>query len=268
MQAVRHYLLAVQYFTRIPIVGKLAAWVGWHPSMLAAALGHFPGIGCLVGAWAVLVYGALEWALGPGRVDTVLVAAVGATAATVWLTGGLHEDGLADVADGLGGSWQRERALVIMKDSRIGAFGAMALLLVLLGKVALLLCLGGYGTKVVAVSLWAAHAFSRLCPLWLVYALPYVGDSSRSKSRSLLGRITAPTLFTAILWCAAPLLLLYCLHSVAVLLTALAGSLLATAYLYWRFQRRLQGYTGDCLGAVQQTAEIGFYVGAAVALAR
>jgi len=267
MQAVRHYLLAVQYFTRIPIVGKLAAWVGWHPSMLAAALGHFPGVGCLVGTWAALAYGALLYLLGQ-TVAAALVAAALSTAATVLLTGGLHEDGLADVADGLGGSLQRERALDIMKDSRIGAFGAMALVLALLGKVALLACLGQYGVKVVGMVLLAAHTVSRLCPLCLVYTLPYVSDSASSKSQSLLQHRSPYALGTALLWCMLPLAGVQQTAGMGVLLAAGVGSAVATAYLYWRCVRRLQGYTGDCLGAVQQVAEIGFYLGAAVALAR
>ena len=131
MQFIREFLLAVQFFTRIPITGALAEWVGFSPAMLRASAGHFPGVGMLVGAVAALCY-ALLVALLPDTAFAPLVAAVLSTSVTVLLTGGFHEDGLADVADGLGGSYDKDRALEIMKDSRVGAFGAMALVLVLL----------------------------------------------------------------------------------------------------------------------------------------
>ena len=137
----REYLLALQFFTRIPVTGKLAGWVGFSPELLRASAAHFPGVGLLVGVLTAAVYAALQ-ALLPATTFTPLVAAALSTAASVMLTGGFHEDGLADVADGLGGSYVRERALDIMKDSRVGAFGAMALVLALLAKVALVALLG------------------------------------------------------------------------------------------------------------------------------
>src|SRR5437868_6541889 len=137
IQFLREYLLAVQFFTRIPVTGRLADWVGFSPAMLRASAAHFPGVGVLVGAVAAAVSALLQGVL-PDSAFSPLVAAVFSTIASVLLTGGFHEDGLADVADGLGGSHQRERALEIMKDSRVGAFGAMALGLALLCKVGLL----------------------------------------------------------------------------------------------------------------------------------
>ena len=140
-QFIRHFLLAIQFFTRIPITGKLAEWVGFSPAMLRASAAHFPGAGWVVGMIAAAVYGALS-ALLPAGGYTPLVAAVLSTVATVLVTGAFHEDGLADVADGLGGSYDPARALEIMKDSRVGAFGALALVLAVLAKVALLALLG------------------------------------------------------------------------------------------------------------------------------
>ena len=140
-QFVRHFLLAVQFFTRIPITGKLADWVGFSPAMLRASAAHFPAVGLLVGVVAAAVY-ALLISLLPATAYSPLVAAVLSTVATVLLTGAFHEDGLADVADGLGGSYDKARALEIMKDSRVGAFGALALVLAVLAKVALLALIG------------------------------------------------------------------------------------------------------------------------------
>jgi len=271
MQALRHYLLAVQFFTRIPVTGRLAAWIGFDAAMLRAASAHFPGVGWLVGGVACGVY-ALVW-LGLGGAGVApLVAAVLSTVATVLLTGGFHEDGLADVADGLGGAYQRERALEIMKDSRIGAFGAMALVLALLAKVALLAQLGGSaagggGPTGALAALAGAHALSRWWPLCVIYRLPYVSDSSGAKSKPLADSISPAALGAGALWCAPPLLLVWQLlgglpAACAVVLSA-AGAL----WLHWRFARRLQGFTGDCLGAVQQVSEIAFYLGLALALA-
>ena len=135
----RHFLLALQFFTRVPVTGRLASWVGYSPQMLRASAGHFPGIGWLVGCVAAGVFAGACWALtlaGHSSQASAWVAAVLSTLATVLMTGGFHEDGLADVADGLGGSLQRERALVIMKDSRVGAFGVLALVLVYTPRVA------------------------------------------------------------------------------------------------------------------------------------
>ena len=147
MQSLRHYLLAVQFFTRIPVTGRLANWVGYSPAMLRASAAHFPGIGWLAALLSVAVYAALHWALAPNPLAPA-VAAVFCTIATVLMTGGFHEDGLADVADGLGGSYDRERALDIMKDSRIGAFGAVAVILIVMAKWAAVVRLIACGTSV------------------------------------------------------------------------------------------------------------------------
>ncbi|WP_313071738.1 adenosylcobinamide-GDP ribazoletransferase [Melaminivora sp.] len=267
MQALRHYLLAVQFFTRVPVTGRLAQWVGFSPQMLRAAGGHFPGVGWLVALVAALVYAALHRLLGPGA-QAALVAAVLSTAATVYLTGAFHEDGLADVADGLGGASTRERALEIMKDSRLGAFGTLALTLALLAKVALLAQLGGYGALMPVAALVGAHPLSRLWPLFTIRLLPHVGDSATSKSKPLADRIAARSLAAAALWCVAPLALAGWWLGASVLACAALASVLGALWLHRRFAARLQGFTGDCLGASQQVAELGFYLGAALALAR
>jgi adenosylcobinamide-GDP ribazoletransferase len=99
--------------------------------MLRASAAHFPGVGWLVGAASAAVLWALVWAL-PEVPAAGWVAALMCTVFSVMLTGAFHEDGLADTADGLGGSLDRERALNIMKDSRVGTYGALALVLVVL----------------------------------------------------------------------------------------------------------------------------------------
>ena len=265
MQALRHYLLAVQFFTRIPITGRLAQWVGYSPAMLRASSAHFPGVGWLVAAVATGVFAALQMALAPNPMAP-LVAAVFCTITTVLITGGFHEDGLADVADGLGGSQDRERALDIMKDSRIGAFGAMALVLALLAKLSLLALLGTHSLTTALAALVGGHVLSRFWPLLLVRHLEHVGDTARSKSKPLADQISGRALITAFLWCFLPLALTWKAQSALFLIASMACSALAAGGMARWFARRLQGFTGDCLGATQQVGEIGFYLGAALAL--
>jgi len=265
MAPIRHFLLAVQFFTRIPVTGRLARWVGYSPAMLRASAAHFPGVGWLVALVAGAVYAALFLAL-PQSDLSALVAAAACTAASVLLTGGFHEDGLADVADGLGGSAERQRALEIMKDSRIGAFGAMALVLALLLKVALLAVLGGAGLDAALAALLGGQVLSRFLPLLLVRALPHVGDAANSKSKPLADQITRGALACAALWCFVPLALMVYMEGALFLIVPVITSALALLYMRRLFARRLQGFTGDCLGATQQVCEIAFYLGAALAL--
>lgn len=253
LNALRHFLLALQFFTRIPVTGRLAAWVGYSPQMLRASAAHFPGVGWIVGGVAAAVFVAVSQGLPP------LAAALLSTVATVWLTGAFHEDGLADVADGLGGSAQRERALEIMKDSRIGAFGAIALVLALGLKVALLAAIAAQGVAAVVAALLGAHVLSRLAPLFLIRFLPYVGDSGASKSKPLADAIGGGALAVGILWsipAAAPVLLAQGAMKTGAMLLAVVA---AGAWMARLFRRRLQGFTGDGLGATQQVCELAVY---------
>lgn len=265
MAPIRHFLLAVQFFTRIPVTGRLARWVGYSPAMLRASAAHFPGVGWLVALVAGAVYAVLFLAL-PKSDLSALAAAAACTVASVLLTGGFHEDGLADVADGLGGSAGRERALEIMKDSRIGAFGAMALVLALLLKVALLAVLGSAGPDAALAALAGGQVLSRFLPLLLVRTMAHVGDAAHSKSKPLADQITNGALACAALWCFVPLVLVGWTQGALFLIVPMVTSTLALLYLRRLFARRLQGFTGDCLGAAQQVCEIAFYLGAALAL--
>ena len=254
----RHFLLALQFFTRVPVTGRLAQWVGFSPQMLRASAAHFPGVGWLVGGVAAAVFVVAQSGL-PGVAGAV-AAALLSTLATVLLTGAFHEDGLADVADGLGGSADRARALEIMKDSRIGAFGAIALVLALGLKIALLAMLAGQGVEVAACAIVSAHVLSRLAPLFLIRWLPYVGDSGASKAKPLADAIGAGALWVGVLWsipAAAPVLLAQGGARTAAMVLACA---LAAAFMARLLRRRLQGFTGDGLGATQQVCELSIYL--------
>lgn len=277
LQFFREYLLAVQFFTRIPVTGRLAEWVGYSPEMLRASAAHFPGIGVVVGGVAAAVFAVVQLLL-PDTSFTPLAAATLSTIATVLLTGGFHEDGLADVADGLGGSYHRERALEIMKDSRVGAFGAMALMLALLCKVALLALLGSvvwvtpantplnFSVWYVCAALWIGHIVSRGLPLVMIRLLPHVGDTATSKSKPLADRISSNGLLIAFAWCFFAFALASLALNAINLVVACSFSAVALLIMLRLFKRRLQGFTGDCLGATQQVCEIAFYLGLAVSL--
>ena len=265
MSGLRHYLLAVQFFTRIPVTGRLAQWVGYSPAMLRASAAHFPGVGVLVGALVALFTLGLLQALPASPFAPLLAAALG-TVLSVLITGGFHEDGLADVADGLGGSSEREPSLVIMKDSRVGAFGAMALVLALLTKVALLALLGSVDAGLMAVALFAAHVSSRTWPLLLIRWMPHVGDAAGSKSKPLADQISNTSLAVAGVWFAGAAALVAWLTEGVAWWAPLLASGLALAWMGRLFWRRLQGFTGDCLGATQQVCELAFYLGLALSI--
>jgi len=258
MNSIRHFLLALQFFTRVPVTGRLAAWVGYSPQMLRASAAHLPGIGWLVGGVAALVCAGV--AVGLSGVGGALAAAVLSTVATVMLTGAFHEDGLADVADGLGGSANRERALEIMKDSRIGAFGTVALVLALGLKFALLALLAGRGLAAVAIAIVGAHVLSRLMPLFLIRWLPYVGDSGASKAKPLADAISRGALAIAVVWTVPAVALLLCAHDAVHVVAAVLAAVLAAGWMARLFLRRLQGFTGDGLGATQQVCELAIYL--------
>jgi len=278
-QFLRHYLLSLQFFTRIPITGRLAQWVGYSPAMLRASAGHFPGVGVLVGGLVALFTAVLLMGL-PQTGSAPLVAAALGTVLSVLITGAFHEDGLADVADGLGGSYDRNRSLEIMKDSRVGAFGAIAVVLALLSKVVLLGLLGDVSAPLLVLALFVAHVVSRTWPLLTIRLLSHVGDAAGSKSKPLADQISLTALGTGLIWLFSALALTVYVQAATdyvaldlsnvdllqALANALVASLLAWAWMTRWFARRLGGFTGDCLGATQQVCELAFYLGLAVSL--
>ena len=263
-QFARHWLLALQFFTRIPVTGRLAAWVGYSPAMLRASAAHMPAIGALIGALAAALFGLLLWAL-PAVPAAPWVAALASTAWSCWLTGAFHEDGLADLADGLGGSYDRERALEIMKDSRIGSFGSVALVLAFGLKAALLATLAQVDGALAVAALFGAHVSSRLAPLFVIATLPHVGDTPRSKSKPLADAISAGALLTGTLWWGGAMALLLGWRTDPAWGAALLATALSALWMRRLLRRRLQGFTGDGLGATQQVGEIAFYLGLAIA---
>ncbi|XHS77577.1 adenosylcobinamide-GDP ribazoletransferase [Burkholderiaceae bacterium UC74_6] len=244
----RLFFTALQFLTRLPV----PRWVGFEPAWLQQSVRHFPLVGLLVGLVGAAVMGAAQWCLPAS------LAAGLSLAATVLLTGAFHEDGFADTCDGLGGAVDRTRALSIMKDSRIGSYGAVGLVLMLGLKAAVLNeWLHVSVQHALLLTVWT-HMASRLAPLWIMRTLPYAGDVEHAKAKPLAMSIGRGALGFALL---CVLLGALGVHALAPDLgVPLAGASLAAMllclYLQSWLKRRLGGFTGDTLGATQQLTEL------------
>ncbi|MEW6165861.1 MAG: adenosylcobinamide-GDP ribazoletransferase [Pseudomonadota bacterium] len=246
------FLAAVRFFTRLPVPAR----VGHSAEQLDQAARWFPAVGWIVGALgaAVTLAAALFW---PPQIAVPL-----GMAATLLVTGAFHEDGLADSIDAFGGGWTRADVLRIMKDSRIGSYGAIGIGMALLTKFMAL-------EELLAVSsdltffwvLVAGHAASRFAATTLIHFLAYARDDDSSKSKPLATRLDAGGLAVAALCGLAPCLPLLAALPPPRLAAGLALVALVTLLAARHFVKRIGGYTGDCLGATQQLAEIAFYLG-------
>ncbi len=237
----RYFFTALGYFTRVPV----PRWVGYEPHYLSGAARYFPLVGVLVGALGALVY------LATLRVFPSGVAVLLSMVATLLVTGAFHEDGLADCADAFGGAYTRDDALRIMQDSRIGAFGAIALVIALALKWQTLALLPPWRAAWLMI---AAHAASRACAISYLATLDYV--RAEGKAKPVAQRMTRTALAFAIVlgvpWLFWPDWREGCL---------MLGVLLVLRVALGRyFVRRIGGYTGDCLGCAQQIFELAIYL--------
>ncbi len=240
---------ATRFLTRLPTPPDAR----FPPDGVDRSARYFPLVGQLVG---LLCAGA--W-LAAGRLWPGLPAAVLAVAVGVLVTGALHEDGLADTADGLGGGRDREHRLTIMKDSRIGAYGALTLILVIALRIALL---AGMTPRAGALALIVAHGGARAAAVIVMTALPYAGDPHAAKIKPAPGDVTWPEAGLALALGAWPLVGLGLAR--AILAVSLAAA--TTAGMALNARRLIGGVTGDVLGAVEQLAEVALLMGAAAAI--
>ena len=254
IRELRLFLIALQFMTRVPV----PRWVGFEAGWLNRSARHFAGVGLLVGGvGAAVLWAASRWWPMPVAVGLSM-------AATLWLTGAFHEDGFADTCDGLGGAVSRERALEIMKDSRIGAYGAIGIAMMLGLKAATLATLP-LGTALPALLL--GHTASRAAATALMLLLPYAGDAAQAKAKPLAQQVGAAEGIGAALWLGLVSLSLWGLGAVAVpvLGVALASATLAAMACVRWLRHRLGGFTGDTLGATQQIAELALLLGVSAA---
>lgn len=237
--------VALGFLTRLP-AGRPERW---SAGALAASVAVFPLIGALVGAAGALALALASWLGLPP-----LLAAVLAVTAQILLTGGLHEDGLADLADGFGGGRTRADKLRIMRDPRLGGFGALALVLATLARIAALAALAA--PALVCAALVAAGAVSRAGLPAIMTALP----PARGEGLSATAGRPHPLRVAAAIGIATLLALVLLAPGMALGgLVGAAGALLVVGALALR---QIGGHTGDVLGAAQQLAEIGFLLGA------
>jgi adenosylcobinamide-GDP ribazoletransferase len=239
---------ALAFFTRIPCT----AWGAHSEEDLNQAAKYFSLVGVVVGAVAALVYLAASTML-PSSLAILL-----SMVSTLLLTGAFHEDGLSDAVDGLGGGWEKEQALAIMKDSRIGSYGAIALVMALLVKFQ---SLSSLPPALVPAVLVVGHSLSRFASVTLMYFQRYVRENGKAKL--LAQHISGTGLLVAAIFGLAPLALL-----APQLWWALVPVVVVGAWFARTLMRRLGGYTGDCLGAMQQLCELAFYLGVVACISR
>jgi adenosylcobinamide-GDP ribazoletransferase len=239
--AVHLFLTAVQFLTRLPVPAG-----DFHAQDLPKSLVFFPVVGLLSAAGGLLIRFVLVPRVGNAVVVLVMLFYL------VLLTGGLHEDALADAADGFGGGWDKEQVLAIMRDSRVGSYGAIAIAFSLLGRFVLLSELPP--TKFVAYFL-AGQVLSRWTPLALsFFLLPARADSGQGS------RLAQKVSWFSLLFGTVLALGIAGLFLRGALLWAGSTTVLITAITGFYYQKRLGGVTGDCLGATIQLAEIGVYL--------
>ncbi|MBW0001169.1 MAG: adenosylcobinamide-GDP ribazoletransferase [Verrucomicrobia bacterium] len=241
-----HFLGAVMLLTRAP-VGRF--YRHEPDKMLAHSVVYFPLVGLLVG----VAGGLAGWAAS--LIFPVPLAVLICMLATVVITGGFHEDGLADAADGLFGGHTPARRLEIMKDSRIGSYGAVALWFTLTARFLLLQELLRRAGGVWFVGMLAsAHTLGRGATVLLLQALPYV-SGAESKSRGFAERLTPRQIAFALV---LPVAVAVVLPARCGLPCLLAAMLVAVCAGRW-FRNRIGGVTGDCLGATNQLVELACY---------
>lgn len=258
---VRSFFIALQFLTRIQLVSLPEVSKEEFSESTAA----YPLVGLAIGALSMAVFWTSFAVLGL----PVLVAAVLTAGASIAVTGGLHLDGLMDTADSLYSWRSREKMLAIMKDSRIGANAAIALVCVVLLKVSLLTSLGGVLLPVLVL----LPVFSRMAVVCLAYGYPHATEQAGLGS-GVIGRVERKSVFVA-----GSATALVVGAWVAVLRWAGVGStafwaiqalvlLAATCLLSWMLartaKRRLGGITGDVLGAAVELSETGALLAAVV----
>ena len=256
----RLILVAVQFLTRISV----PSFRHYDPQWLHQSSRYFPAVGLLIGLLCAGVFWLSSLLFIP------LVAAVISTAFGIKLTGAFHEDGLADSCDGLGGGLTRERTLTIMKDSRLGTYGVLGLVSALLLKISLLTAMP---IPVAIVALIIGHTASRLFCISLLTLLPYGGEIEHAKAKPMAQQLTPLQAIYSSGWLILAITLVTLVFpntmqqiGIWQWLLALLLGIGATDYMRRLLRRRLDGYTGDGLGATQQLSEIAIYIGLAASL--
>ena len=236
---IRDIAAAMMVLTRIPV-----PWdrLSDHPPNITKSLWAYPLVGFLLSAVGAAVYGLASLLLLPPSIAALLTLI-----SLILITGALHEDGLADMADGFGGGRDKEYKLKIMRDSRIGTYGGLALLLSLGLRLSALAAMTLSGA---VIALLISGSLSRLM---IVLSLKYLPPARQDGLAAETGKPTHKSIIIAALL-PAFLIFLFLPWGVGLIIIALA--LAALLFMAWLSRRQIGGVTGDVLGAIQQTSEI------------
>lgn len=243
----RSLLAAIMMFTRLP----LWRWVSVDKRYFADVIRFWPLVGFLTGATT----GGVLWLAA--HVVPLSVACVLAILARILLTGALHEDGLADFFDGFGGGTSKEKILSIMKDSHIGCYGVIGLILYFMLYYSLLT---SFDPAMVFPIVVCADCFSKLCTAVMINTLSYVRKEEESKTRVVYTKVRTLVFVLVGLLTAVPF---YFLKDIAFAWAVIPAVLMAI-FLRFYMKAKIGGYTGDCCGASVLIIEQVFYLGVLV----
>ena len=240
------FLLALSFFTRIPVPNCMR----YSEVLLNKSNRYFSLVGLFLGCLLSLCYLILSVFL-PIPVAVLLTMSI-----SLLLTGAFHEDGLADMVDGIGGAFSIEKRLIIMKDSRIGTYGTSALFMALLLKFSLLVELARMTDGYVVMAFILSAALSRAVAGSFIACLPYVSDVQDSKSKPLAQAQSSQERKLLLAIGVLPLIFL----PVTVIITLILLMIIFhKVFKHWLIAK-LGGFTGDCLGAAQQISELLIYI--------
>jgi adenosylcobinamide-GDP ribazoletransferase len=242
------FFTALMFYTRIPC----STHIDHSEEALNKSTRYFPLIGWIVGLISFAVYVLANYLF---NTDLAIILSL---MAGVLTTGAFHEDGLADVFDGFGGGWTKSKILDIMKDSRVGAYGAIAVIFLLALKFyALKLVLAQTNEQnlsTIALIFISYHTLARFTAINISFTLPYSRDDATSKVKPITKAYTYKEVIGVYLFGLIPLALLcYSQYQLCLVLIPLY---VVYKYACYYFKKWLDGYTGDCLGAIEQIAEV------------
>ncbi|WP_370407722.1 adenosylcobinamide-GDP ribazoletransferase [Tenacibaculum dicentrarchi] len=245
---IHYFLTAVLFFTRIPC----PKWVNHSPEILNKSSRYFSLVGILIGSISGFIYVGTSFLFNPS------IALVFSLIASVWTTGAFHEDGFADVCDGFGGGWTKDKILTIMKDSRLGTYGVVGIICLLSIKLLSLHELLQLNNSVqnIPLVLISGHAISRFIATILLYTHEYVRDIDTAKVKPTTKKMSTKALIISGFFGILPLVFFQDIKIFAVLIPLL----LTYLYMSRFFKKWIGGQTGDCAGALQQVSEVIFYL--------
>lgn len=239
---IKIFFTALMFLTRIPC-SKIS---GCCEEYLNKSPRYFPLVGIIIGVFASLVY-YLSYLLLPQNLSVLISITL-----TILLTGAMHEDGFADFCDGFGAGENKEKILSIMKDSFIGTYGTLGLILIVAFKY-IILC--DLSPLIVPYVLIAGHSVSRFVTVSFIYAYDYVRISDNtSKTNKVAVKISLMDFLIAFLFSVIPILILGYRYLLIFIVLIIFKEIIG-----YYFKKKIGGYTGDCLGTVQQITEVLFY---------